>query len=369
MSVEIIYFCRVNLFSAGGKGRATRQKLEALDTLADLKVFNSYSKFILFALVKSFYYEILFIYFALLKSEAVIISRGGICFFAPIILKLINFKFIREVHSDSLDEFKYMNVHGLDRLLTFLWCFGIHLVDKSSENLIVNNPALKKHFEKLSDKKRVLVSYNGWGQDKFEFHGNCTIIQTHKKIEKIFSNYKVLVFTGSVSPWHGVESLLKLSEELQIYSKKYRIIVAGGSSDIFQPTSLSELKSDMPANTALNLTPADTALCSSLIKSATACVVTLNNVRVSPGSPLKLYDYFWWGKPVIVPEKTPGYSDEVQLYTGHSLVLNFNDLEKCASEIHRFLTNCELSRNKVTGLDSFSWTSRMASWVKFVRDI
>ena len=58
-----------------------------------------------------------------------------------------------------------------------------------------------------------------------------------------------------------------------------------------------------------------------MIIAADACLLPVKNNRISPGSPLKLYDYISNNKPVIA-EDIIGYSDEVLKYN-FGLSVNF----------------------------------------------
>lgn len=127
-----------------------------------------------------------------------------------------------------------------------------------------------------------------------------------------------------------------------------QIVCGGGKvSQNFDPDSI-----------LINITPLDDKGCSDLVKASDACILPARQSRVSPGSPLKLYDYILHEKFIISQSNILGYSDEVESYSFGMTV----DLEKPK------ITALELSEisivEKKLEIDNFSWNTRMKYWIE-----
>ena len=79
--------------------------------------------------------------------------------------------------------------------------------------------------------------------------------------------------------------------------------------------------------------------------------------RVSPGSPLKLYDYMKHSKFIIVQQGMLGYCDEVERY-GKGVCVDFKD----PSEVAAILGNVDFNMSILTEPREFSWNARMKTW-------
>ena len=114
-----------------------------------------------------------------------------------------------------------------------------------------------------------------------------------------------------------------------------------------------------------NITPLDDRESANLIKVADACLLPVKNNRVSPGSPLKLYDYIVNDAWVIAQENTNGYSDEVDTY-GIGIVTDFTNPQKARNDILNFLTTLSDSP-KYPSVD-LSWNIRMSEWITIIEN-
>ena len=130
-----------------------------------------------------------------------------------------------------------------------------------------------------------------------------------------------------------------------------KIICGGGSID----------KNIDPNKLLISLSPLDAKGCSDLISASDFTILPVNNIRVSPGSPLKMYDYFLAQKVVICPSKIDGYFDECSIY-GKYIEIDFSQPRLAAEKIIAGLNNKSILFNNET----FSWDSRMNCWVDII---
>ncbi len=98
-----------------------------------------------------------------------------------------------------------------------------------------------------------------------------------------------------------------------------------------------------PEGLLLNISTLDDKGCSDLVRTGNACLLPVKNNRISPGSPLKLYDYIAKKKYVLTQSDLLGYSDEVEKY-GFESVVDF----KNSSEVANFFV--ELTQIKLKAL-------------------
>ena len=162
------------------------------------------------------------------------------------------------------------------------------------------------------------------------------------------------MFTGAANYWHGVDYLVVLQGELNKIDSGIQIVCGGGKVSV----------ADDPDTVLMNITPLDDKDCADLVQASDACILPVRQSRVSPGSPLKLYDYILHKKYVITQENLNGYSDEVKKY-GHGTHVDFNENRAAALKIKRKL-NCLKNDSDQVDIDSFSWDSRMVEWVRCI---
>ncbi|WP_369957999.1 hypothetical protein AB8P72_03495 [Psychrobacter sp. CLB018] len=350
--MHIVYLCNFDLTKSSGKDRATKQKLEALaDIVPSLTVFSLYKGGSLYKLLKGFSLDIKCASYILANKPDILISRGNTGFFSVLIAKLMGVLTVREIHALSKEEIKLLGHKSLKLFLLKSVFNFFHSLDLWVDIRIFNHPFLlnfykEKGWSKLSD----FYCYNGYGND------SLSLINKSEARHKFSFNdeYTYLVFTGSVSVWHGVEYLVDLQKEFNKYGDKIKIVVGGGSLKQYDPDSV-----------CINISPLDDIGCNELIKAADACLLPVKNNRVSPGSPLKLYDYINNNKPVIA-ENIIGYSDEVLKYDC-GIGVSFEKTEKTRKDILHYLNNLENNGFRNTIIE-VSWKNRMDSWLSKLKE-
>src|SRR5690606_4830920 len=91
---------------------------------------------------------------------------------------------------------------------------------------------------------------------------------------------RIVVFVGAASKWHGVEYLVELQREFDQRGENIKVVVGGGDIAEFDKEGR-----------CINFTPLGDQGCAELIRAADFCLLPVKQNRLSPGSPLKLYDY------------------------------------------------------------------------------
>ena len=207
---------------------------------------------------------------------------------------------------------------------------------------------MRWYHESVYFDEKDFYSYNGFDPDAAS---TMTRSQARKKYglhEDVF----YLVFVGAASNWHGVHYLVDLQKYFnRLSSATIQIICAGGDMSPYDPERI-----------CLNFTPMTDSDCADIIKAADLCLLPVNRNRVSPGSPLKLYDYIVNKRYVVSQADTNGYSDEVE-----SMQIGFSvDFSDPSSAGKMITDNLDLWRAKPESdypCCEVSWTARMKTWL------
>ena len=105
------------------------------------------------------------------------------------------------------------------------------------------------------------------------------------------------------------------------------------------------------------------------VNAADVCLLPVKKIRVSPGSPRKLFDYIAAGKPVVAQEATTGYSDLVLSYQlGYTA--DFSDSQSAAEKIMAIIAECDQkhyeTHNRAVALDLLNWRNVAIQWFSFI---
>jgi len=298
--LKIIYACDYSLAKKSGKNRATRQKLDALKKKqgVDLKCYSVSDGAIapLTLIVNEFH-----IVFSILKFKPhAVITRGSAGILFQLIMPLSNVLFVREVHAAGLEELRLLPFKGVKRFLAYLKLSVSLVLDKRADLRIFNHPQLLDWYEnRYQMKGKSCFVYNGFEPSSFS---TLSQLEARKKFG-LAEDVALLVFTGAASKWHGVDYLVDLQRCFNAHGDEVQIVCGGGSMEMYDPEGL-----------CLNYTPLDDDDCADLIRAADACLLPVADVRISPGSPLKLYDYIVNKRTVIAQRDQLGYSDEVDRF-------------------------------------------------------
>jgi hypothetical protein len=347
--MKVLYACTFNLNRYSGKERATRQKLTVLTGLVEKLYIISADKF---RLANLLWIDITCINTILRHRPDIFISRGHAGLLPVLLCRFIRCQTVREMHADQISEANLLDKNIFLKKIAKLMGFYTVIIDRAADVRVFNNPKLMRWYdEKYSCGDYDFYCYNGY-QNK-----NQTVIA---KKELIFSKYgltrdlEYLVFTGSASKWHGIPYLVNLQKKINELGYYIRIICAG-----------SRVKDETdPDNVLIKIYPLDDKECDELIGIAKACLLPVSDTRVSPGSPLKLYDYIKCQKFIITQKETLGYSDEVEKY-GKGICVDFRNSAETAAVVHHLDTCIPV----LTPIEEFSWNARMDKWVNIFERI
>ena len=343
---KILYLCDFDLTRNSGKDRATRQKLAALrECVSFLKVIsNGFGKRYRIAAV--FLLDLKACYSLINYKPDLFISRGYSGLLSIFLSKILRITTVREVHASAIEELNLLPYKGFKLKVIESMTKLSHYLDCLSDIRIFNNPDLLEYYRKsgLATDKDFYV-YNGFDPNS---RSALSKSEARKKFE-LGESEKLIVFIGSASKWHGVDYLVELQKEFNNYGDDIKIIFGGGDVSEFDPCSV-----------CLNISPLEDENCSDLIRAADFCALPVKSNRVSPGSPLKLYDYIANDRHVFAQRDTNGYSDEVErLSVGYQVDFT-NPSETRLTIISAFKAHAHKSFNDVKA----TWSDRMREWLR-----
>jgi hypothetical protein len=348
--MKLLYACNFDLNRYSGKNRATNQKLTVLSALVrELNVISA-GKYLF---TDIFIIDIKSVIAILGNRPDIFISRGYTGLLPIILGKLIGCKTIREVHADSIGEADLLDKNVFLKKLSKFAGLYASIIDRVADVRIFNHPKLMDWYnDEYLCGPNDFYCYNGYLKSNInDSNLNKDLIRSNYGLSQYISYF---VFAGSASHWHGITYLVDLQKELNEIGANIKIICAGGEV---------KNKTD-PENVLIKIWPLDDTGCDELIGIAEACLLPVRDTRVSPGSPLKLYDYIKHQKFIITQEEMLGYSDEVETY-GRGICVDFKD----ARETARVLSKLDTSMPILTPIDCFSWNARMKKWINMFEGI
>jgi glycosyltransferase involved in cell wall biosynthesis len=198
-------------------------------------------------------------------------------------------------------------------------------------------------------KKYDFFVYNGFDPDA---KSTITRTQARRKFN-IPEADRVIVFIGAASKWHGVEYLIELQKEFERHGDNIKIVFGGGDIRQFDKDNLCS-----------NFSPMNDKDCAILIRAADFCALPVKKNRMSPGSPLKLYDYIANERLVLAQANTVGYSDEVEKFSIGFSVDFTNPLGARQAILEAFEAEWSGQYPKCNA----SWSDRMDVWVAKITD-
>jgi glycosyltransferase involved in cell wall biosynthesis len=345
--MRILYACNFNLNKFSGKERATRQKLDALSLqVVSLRVISAGDTMFrrLFSIPIN---EFKCIKYLLLERPDVLVTRGFIGFIPQWVASKRKILTVREIHSDQVGEVAVLKKNILTKSIVYLFARYSAAIDRNADLRIFNHPTLKSWYSKIYGLGDFdIFCYNG-----FDPKSKVNISKRGARNKYGLKNDIIyLVFTGSASSWHGVDYLVDLQKEINVLTADIQIICAGGKiDDTLDPDKL-----------LINISPLNDEGCSELLTAGDACLLPVKVNRVSPGSPLKLYDYIAHKKYIITQKDMMGYSDEVDKY-GFGIAVDFESA-KLTAQIILNINWAELSSSGFQ-INKFSWEARMSEWL------
>jgi hypothetical protein len=336
--MNFTYFTDICTKGNTGKEKATREKLSVLINLSnyvDINIERPSNKKIISAI--KYDYKVAY-YLYRLKEKIVVVSRTKFGIFSYLICKYKGHFYVIEKHADEIGENNILN-SGFKRVFFNIYYKSVFLIKNNPDGYILNHELL---ISTISASKPILVSYNGISSEILNFNfPTKTVIPQKRRI----------LFIGSCSIWHGLDDLIFSWNNANIVDWELIIVGSENMKIVNNIQWLGKLY-----NTDLL----------EVINNVDAFILPLKDVRVSPGSPLKLYEYLAYKKPILTIDKL-GYGSEVIKYNAGVVGDIFNP-----KELNSLLTVMDegLKNNKFYDSLSFfqeiSWDSRILKWSKWI---
>ncbi len=349
--MKVLYACSFDISGCSGKNRATRQKLTELKKLVDGLIVVHSRRGGLLRIPELVYIELKCLYLLVKNKPDVFVSRGYVGLLSIIFCWILGGKSVREVHADQVGEIPLLDKGIISKVVLYFLAHYSVIMDRLADARIFNHPWLLQWYDKkygVGDFD--IACYNGFSNEKLPNFDKEYILKKYG----LAKGFRYLVFTGSASKWHGVEYLVELQKRFLENGDDFRVVCAGGKVS----------KEIDPESVLINISPLDDAGCDEVISIAYACLLPVKNNRVSPGSPLKLYDYIRQEKYVIVQDGMAGYSDEVMKY-GRGVCVDFENIDSVLNAIDCIDFNARLESDKI----KFSWRARMNEWLKMFKKL
>ncbi|WP_211218133.1 glycosyltransferase [Marinobacter daepoensis] len=345
--LSMVYLCNFDLSGSTGKNRATRQKLSALrGKVSRLYVVSDGSKFLLSRIFSFIYLDVKVAFILISCKPDIFISRGYSGFFSILISRVLKITSAREIHANAIEESSLLPYKGIRLLAIKGLSRWMHALDRLVDFRIFNHPDLLAYFRGRGwARDSDFYVYNGFSPDS-----RSTISKSDaRKKYGISNDAKVVVFVGTASKWHGVDYLVNLKKCFNKNHDDIEVVFGGGDVSKFDREHI-----------CLNISPLDDVGCSELIKASDFCLLPVKNNRVSPGSPLKLYDYIANERFVLAQSNTNGYSDEVERF-GVGVSVDFTSTEDARLAILRAF---EDFKDRQYPECAVSWDDRIDVWLQ-----
>lgn len=361
------YVVSVRSEGHSGKEKATAEKISALRRA--IRVVNVYQidGYLLWfsPTIASFFLECRYFFcniFSKQKPE-VIITRSIWGFGTYLVSKVRRVPVIHELHADFLDEAKILFKGKKLVLAKLLYRWSLFFLSRSS-GIIFNNSRLEAYYkEKLPNiSAPFIVVQNGTDVAAF-YPMDQKAAQRRLGLDP---HYKYLLFLGSMNPWHGVNYVLEVFRKVITYygSDSYRLLLVGGGG------SMDSMANDTSGHctTVIVTGIVGHRTAKDYIASADLCLAPVCDRRVSPGSPLKLFDYAACGRPIAAQANVPGYGDVVTSY-GLGISVDFTAPSEAAGKIVKFVCSGSFSHfqryNRQVAEDHFGWSNVISKWLVF----
>ncbi len=306
----------------------------------------------------------IFILGVLVKKWDVIICRDLPLVILPFLL-IRKVKVIYEVHADFRQEVKLTKGFILQQISpVYSWLNMI--IMKNANGIIFNHPLLESN---MKENNRIKIPskavYNGADVVSF-FPENKAKCRSKLGIP---SNKVVLLFMGRVNVWHGVESLIDTFHKLKLINSDILLYIVGGAKGEYFESVKNRAGEEKSIQFIGSVTREESR---EYINASDICLLPVNNIRVSPGSPVKLYDYISCGKTVISQRGVRGYSDVVE-ENKLGVSVDFLENECAAREIVEYIDRyLELDEQEVSNRiryiaeNNLSWKNVITQWMSFI---
>lgn len=339
MKQKFTYLTDISPQGFSGKEKATREKKKALQNVCETyESENFYFGGSKNQIAKIFYdIKLSVLVFRNRKKIKVVIHRFTFGLITLRLLQVLNIISIEDLHANLAEENKILR-KGIKRLCYQLFIITLKYLKPKPDGYILNHPYLTNI---IPNNKPYLVSYNGLPRDSIIPKKTFELRKELVKKEKI-----QILFVGSGAIWHGINELIDSWKRIKV--KNFELHLVGnidGTEDeniIYHGAKYSEELQK-------------------LLFQVDAFILPYSNIRVSPGSPLKLYEYLNYRKPILTFD-CPGYSDEAAKYGTciHGDLFESSELEKSLKKLENILRLNHQDLDK--DLFEMTWESRVKKW-------
>jgi glycosyltransferase involved in cell wall biosynthesis len=369
MPMKIDYVTTIDYRGIAGKEKATKEKAASLKNITnsfELFTINRQEKDVK-KIISFIVLELKYIFRKLTRNNIpdIIFCRCYIGIGPLIISKIYSTKLIHEVHADFFDEAKILYKNQLSKLFFAQIIHQLQLfVYKRSSGLIFNNELLEIHFKKNYNLRNKTISIsNGCDINTFYPMG----VAYSKEKLGLNEKKRYLLFLGRISIWHGIEKILDIFCKFNFSNLSLLIVGESQNKKYYR-----ELKTRYKSDNIIFTGSVNHSQALFFFNASELLLIPVNNIRISPGSPLKLFDAIACGKPVVVQENTPGYSNIVHDYK-LGLVTDYNNISKASSDINKFIKKLSytdyVSHNRSVATNYFSWDKIIKRWLEFSETI
>ena len=226
--------------------------------------------------------------------------------------------------------------------------FFAKIAIRYSKKLIVISQGLSKHYENLGVKKeKIVVAHDGVNLKEFNYNAVDICAKYNLPVNK-----KLIVYTGKLGGWKGVDTLFKAGELL---SDNNLLVVAGGSKD-----EISNLKHEYPRAVFLGHITNEEVL----VLQSIAHVLVIPNTGKSEisrnfTSPLKVFEYMRSGVPIVASDLS---SIREILDDNTAYFAKPDDPKSFADTINKVLVEYETAlvkaKNALMEVKKYSWHER-----------
>jgi len=362
-SKKVDYVVGFSLSGGSGKEKATQEKAMRLaQRVGRFRLFTASSSGAVSQLIAEIRY---LLQGAFSAKPDLIISRSYWGFGAGLLGMMFGIPVVREVHAHMSEEVDILCADRPVRRFLLRFVAGLQLWwFRRSDGLIFNNPLLERFYlDNCLESGRIDTITVANGANAADFY-----VQDPEPLrERLGLNESSvhLVFCGSVSRWHGVDLLIKFFEGVAKADSRFVLTIVGGGDESF----LAQLKGANIGVERLSFVgKVSPQLARDYICAANLCMLPVADIRVSPGSPLKLYDYIACGKPVLAQANMPGYSDVVEAHElGASI--DFSNPSVAVSEFLAWYDAVDAEEyqrhNRQKAEADLSWGAVVEQWLAF----
>lgn len=322
-----------------------------------LKIVPSFSMNIplINSLIYNFFLFFKLAYYSIKEKPDVIYTRQGITLIIPaIISKIFSIPYITEINGAIEEELKLSNS---PRFFIRISNFVENFCYSNAKNIISVTEQLKKYISNKYNlsREKVVVLENGV---------NTNLLKPLNKLKcqmklKLSKNYHYLCFVGNLTPWQGMDYIIKAMPKILKENKKTKLIIVGEG---VERNKLENLAKEL--NIQKNILFIGSVLQKNVpeyINSSDICVAPFcKNIRNSASgiSAFKIYEYASCSKPIISTNLL-GIADFLNKNKCGLLVEPSNSKD-LADAIIKLLNNPKLAEEmgkngRKTILNGYSW--------------